>query len=1070
MDTETGAVPQTAGVRPARAPGRALSAEELAALVTGGDAQEKPRPADPAPPIAVLGSPEWPAAAPQIVEEAPAPPAYANGGLAAPADLEPAPLAGKPPLVETPPVELTQSEVTKDNHAEPSDGLATTPPAGAPPASAPPPASPPSIAVADERRNTAATKVAARSTARGHFDAVRLGRAEGWAFDSAHPDRKLKVEIWADDAFVAVGDADLYREDLKKAGMADGKVHFSIRLPARLYDGEEHVISPRLAATGEAFGAPIAMILLGAEVTVKIELIAGSTLRGFVDSRSGVWRTVDMFVDNELIHSIDAVANSREPINLELPARLLDGCVHWFQFKSRDDGLIVGEAVETTSFVSTPELALQQYARSYPAILSANAARRYRALSQQIEHAAAYVAAQAPGPNRLTLPAYYEQVALAHQQVQHGVTERTGKPKPLNFLRYVKPRVSIVIPAHNKFWVTYNCLAALILAPNQTTAEIIVVDDGSSDQTVDLGKCVSGVTIVRNETAQGFIKSSNRGAEAARGDFVVMLNNDTEPCAGWLDELMYVFENFRDVGLVGAKFIYPDGKLQEAGGILFPNLKAWNYGRNQNPHDPRYNYIREIDYCSGACIMLRAEVWRKLKGFDEFYTPAYYEDTDLAFRVRDMGLKTYYTPFSEIIHFEGLSSGTSTSSGVKRFQAINEPKFRSRWAPTIRRFPATTAPDLAKDRGIALRALVIDAQPPQPDKDAGSYAAIQEMRLLQALGVKVSFVPQNMAYLGNYTEALQRMGVECLFAPFQSSVEAVIQERGAEFDFIYITRYSVAEHFIDLIRSRAPNAKIVFCNADLHFLREVRAAVAARDPEMMEKAKRTREIELNVMRRTDVTLSYTETEAAVIASHNLDGAKVMKCPWVVEAAAQAPPFEARSGVAFLGSYNHPPNEEAVVYFVNEIMPELRRRLPGVKFHVYGSNAPKTLKALADDDVVIEGFVDDVAEVYNGCRVFVAPLRSGAGIKGKVIGALAAGAPSVVSPLAAEGIGLSAGSEAFVAEAPEDWVRAIVSLYQDEARWNEMSKRALEFVKQNFSFEDGVKRMRAALAVAGVYTD
>ena len=239
---------------------------------------------------------------------------------------------------------------------------------------------------------------------------------------------------------------------------------------------------------------------------------------------------------------------------------------------------------------------------------------------------------------------------------------------------------------------------------------------------------------------------------------------------------------------------------------------------------------------------------------------------------------------------------------------------------------------------------------------------------------------------------------------------------------------------------------------------------------MMEKATRTRELELDVMRRADVTLSYTETEAAVIASHNLDDTKVMKCPWVVEAAAEAPPFGARSGVAFLGSYNHPPNEEAVVYFVTEIMPELRRRLPGVKFHIYGSNAPKSLNALAEDDIVIAGFVNDVAEVYNSCRVFVAPLRSGAGIKGKVIGALAAGAPSVVSPLAAEGIGLSAGSEALVAETAEDWVRHIVSLYEDEARWNEMSKRALTFVRRNFSFEEGVKRMRAALAIAGVYTN
>ncbi|OYV66644.1 MAG: glycosyl transferase family 2, partial [Deltaproteobacteria bacterium 21-66-5] len=327
------------------------------------------------------------------------------------------------------------------------------------------------------------------------------------------------------------------------------------------------------------------------------------------------------------------------------------------------------------------------------------------------------------------------------------------------------------------------------------------------------------------------------------------------------------------------------------------------------------------------------------------------------------------------------------------------------------------APDLAKDRGAMLRALVIDAETPQPDRDAGGYAAIQEMRLLQSLGVKLSFIPENLAYLGNYTEALQRMGVECLYAPYNTSIEGLIQSRGADFDFFYITRYSVAIRYIDSIRAAAPQAKIVFCNADLHFLREVRAAIASRNPAMMEKAAATRELELGVIRRADVTLSYTETEAAVIVSHNFDAGRVMRCPWVVEPAPNVAPFEGRSGVAFLGNFRHPPNEEGMVYFLKEIMPGLRERLPGVKLHIFGSNMTDRLREMATEDVVIEGFVERVEEVYDRCRVFVAPLLSGAGIKGKVIGALAAGTPSVVSPLAAEGVGVSAGVEAIVAESP-----------------------------------------------------
>ena len=914
------------------------------------------------------------------------------------------------------------------------------------------------------------SKAAGKPALRGFLDSVIAGRVEGWAFNPAKPAERVEVEVWADGEFVAKAEADKYREDLHKAGIGDGCARFSILLPPRLYDGVEREYSVRVAGLAPPLGESKRVTLPRERLRVQVEELDGSTLRGEIVSEVESWRTIEVFMDNERFATLYIPPLHREPLAQGLPLSALDGHVHWFQFKT-EDGKLVGEFAAVTPHISTPENALQRYAREFPGHLSANAARRYAALGRQLTLAASLVAKQAPGPDRLTLPAYLEQVAVAHAQVHYGVADRPGKPAPLTFPQYEKPKVSIVIPAHNKFWVTYNCLAALILAPNVATCEIILVDDGSSDRTREIETLVKGITVVRHESGQGFIRASNDGGEQARGEYVVMLNNDTEPRAGWVDELIYVFEHFDEVGMVGAKLVYPDGKLQEAGGLIFPNLDVWNYGRNKNPHDPRYNYVRQIDYCSGACLMLRNEVWRQLRGFDDFYAPAYFEDTDLAFRVRAMGLKTYYTPFAEIVHFEGVSSGTSTSGGgAKRYQAINQPKFRSRWGATIRRFPPTMAPDLAKDRGVALRALVIDAQPPQPDRDAGSYAAIQEMRLLQRLGVKLTFVPENMAYLGNYTEDLQRMGVECLYAPFQVSIESIIEERGGEFDFIYITRYSVAKRYLDVIRRAAPQAKIVFCNADLHFLREVRAAIAARSPELMQKAVATREEELDVVRRVDVTLSYTDTEAAVIASHLLDSANVMKCPWVVETSPRTPPFKGRKGVAFLGSFNHPPNEEAVLFFIHQVMPELRLALPGVKFNIYGSAMPDRVRALAGEDVIPEGYAEDVADVYDACRVFVAPLVSGAGIKGKVIGALAAGVPCVISPLAAEGVGVSAGAEAIVAETVGAWVRGIVALHENEARWSEMSARARAFIENNYSAELGLTRMRAALAAAGIYTD
>jgi hypothetical protein len=327
-----------------------------------------------------------------------------------------------------------------------------------------------------------------------------------------------------------------------------------------------------------------------------------------------------------------------------------------------------------------------------------------------------------------------------------------------------------------------------------------------------------------------------------------------------------------------------------------------------------------------------------------------------------------------------------------------------------------------------------------------------------------------MAYLGQYTESLQRMGVECVYAPFALSPVEFIRERGREFDVVYITRYTVAEKHIKSIREYAPGSRIVFNNADLHFLREMRLAVANQDRGIMEQALRTRDAELAVMRDVDLTLSYNEIEHAVILSHNLDSSLVVKCPWVVEMPPKVPGFDERCDIAFLGGYGHPPNVEAVEFFVYDVMPLLRVRLPGVRFLVYGSNPPKTFEKYECDDVLIKGWIKDVADVYNTCRVFVAPLKTGAGLKGKVVGALAYGVPSVISHVAAEGIGLRNGLEALIARKAGDWVEAISSLYEDDKKWRGISEAARNFAATEYSFSRGRELMAEAMAHVGIYAD
>jgi glycosyltransferase involved in cell wall biosynthesis len=219
-------------------------------------------------------------------------------------------------------------------------------------------------------------------------------------------------------------------------------------------------------------------------------------------------------------------------------------------------------------------------------------------------------------------------------------------------------------------------------------------------------------------------------------------------------------------------------------------------------------------------------------------------------------------------------------------------------------------------------------------------------------------------------------------------------------------------------------------------------------------------------------LSYTDVEKAVILSHNLDSTRVAKCPWVTEVASDVPGFEGRADIAYLGGFGHHPNVEAVEWFVAKVMPLMREALPGVKFRVYGSNIPKSLLALAekDDNLVIEGWVPSVDAVYKTCRVFIAPLQSGAGIKGKVIGALASGVPCVLSSIAAEGIPMVDDVVACIADKPEEWVSDIARLYNDRKLWADMSKQARVFSQNLYSFNKGVVQMRDALQQAEIFTD
>ena len=739
---------------------------------------------------------------------------------------------------------------------------------------------------------------------------------------------------------------------------------------------------------------------------------------------------------------------------LRLPAQALTG--EPARLEIRDSGglrTLYETWILPPRALTAAEVLQRETSRPFPVQMFTQSAKRYEALRAHLE---------AGSPSEIL-----SQLSHAIDALEAGYDNL--KLRPLVLPEVVDPEVSVIIPAHNKVKVTYACLCALLLAWNRTSFEVVLVDDGSSDETATIEQLVSGLKVVRNTEPQRFIRACNAGVVASHGKYVVLLNNDTEPTTGWLDELHNAFDRFDKVGMAGSKLIYPDGTLQDAGGIIWGSGNPWNYGNRQNPWDPRFCYARQADYLSGAALMVPRELWDQIGGLSHYLEPMYFEDTDLAFKVREAGFSTWFVPTSVVYHYEGMTSGTSTASGFKRFQEVNRPKFKRRWSRAFAGHGREgELPDLEKDRGCIGRVLFIDYMLPRQDQDAGSYAAIQEIRLVQSLGFKVTFLPENIADLGHYTTELQRMGVEVITAPFVLSVNEFLEARGREFDAFYLTRYHVAENVTATLRRINPQARIILNNADLHFLRVMRTVLAGKGIEQMSDVDMMRSRELAAMRSVDLVLSYNEVEHAVIQSHTNGAVKVAKCPWVVEAPAQEPGRDGRKGLSFLGSFRHHPNEEGLLWFASEVMGRLANARPEIALSIYGSGMNDKIRDLASPQIDPVGFIETLDLAYDRHLVFVAPLLSGAGIKGKVLGALAHGIPCVLSSVAAEGIGLRSGYDCLIANTPVEWESAILRLYDDEALWTQISTHAQELVTDAYSFAKGRKDMRSAFETVDIF--
>ena len=627
---------------------------------------------------------------------------------------------------------------------------------------------------------------------------------------------------------------------------------------------------------------------------------------------------------------------------------------------------------------------------------------------------------------------------------------------------------SIIVPVYNHIEYTVACVISLLEHRCDARFEVIIADDGSTDETRQLFGEVGGVVrCITTPTNGGFLKNCNFSAKHAGGTYLVLLNNDTFVLDDWLDELIAPFNNFKNIGLVGSKLLMADGTLQEAGGIVWRDGSGWNFGRGQDPRGYQFNYVKDTDYASGAAIALPRALWEGLHGFDERYAPAYCEDTDLAFEIRARGLRTLYSPRAQVIHHEGVSHGTDITAGYKAYQVTNQEKFVEKWRSTLEAEHCSNGEQVyyARDRSKGRRhILVIDHYVPKFDRDGGSRMMYDFLRLFADAGLQVLFWPENGHYDRSYAQTLQGFGVEILYG-VAGGFHEWIKQTGPYLDYVFLHRPHTSIGYIDDL-CKFSAAKRLFYGADLHFRRFEREYALTGRAELIEEIEDSRRTELYVWQRSDV-IYYPASEEVALVQERMPDKPVRRFP--VQVYSDEGIRAARNRVAlarpnpptilFVAGFSHRPNADALLWFVREVQPFVKMRVPECVTIVAGSFPPRSVTSLACDAIVVtEAISWPVLDwFYHSANVVIAPMRYGGGMKGKILEAMRYGVPVVATSAGAEGFD-EAEEIMAVADAPDAFADHVVKVLRDPDSATRRVLKGLDYVEQQFSYTAVARRL------------
>jgi len=624
------------------------------------------------------------------------------------------------------------------------------------------------------------------------------------------------------------------------------------------------------------------------------------------------------------------------------------------------------------------------------------------------------------------------------------------------------PRATIVVLQSQGGATMRACLAALSQHTTSVAYRIFAVGEIDAKLAAE-----SGVHVIDDYRATQSMSALAEHVGALSGsEFVVLMSDELLARPGWLEAVDEAFERFVDAAAVSAIVLERNGTVHAAGGVIDAGAHLLPAHAGVGSDNVDVQNVTEIKTASPGFIAVRSNAWERVSRFEDAMPVLTTGFVALALDLFSRGEKTYLQPFARFV----LSNAAQAS----------RPTNDDNWDDAYQRWLLRQRHDalfrVERPFGDVLaspqrpKVVIVDAFVPKPDQDSGSVDVYWYMRIFREFGYDVSFIAAfEQSPPVAYMEALRRWGVRVQCASDLTSLNRLFMEEVANARVVVAQRIIVARHLVEPLRKGAPHVKLVFGTVDLHYLREERAAIHDRSPEALEEALMLRRTEIQTVREADATIVVSRLENDVL-KELAPQANVHRIPIPRVPTRSGRTFDERSGVVFVGGFAHRPNIDAVQFLVEEIWPLVRRSQPAAELRIVGSGVTDYVRSLENPamGVKIVGFVENLGDVLDVARVSVAPLRFGAGIKGKVVSSLLHGVPSVLSKIASEGMGLVAGEQVLEGDSAEEIAAAIVKLLEDPQLWQRVADAGFAAAVAEYSVETVAAKMSTLLASINVF--